>query len=209
MRSRRRAFRCSSSAPLRTRPTWTMKLAAGICSCRRPPRRSQSSASDGGATPSRGPPRHRPDVRSLLQRVDRAAVRIEGREVASIGPGLLILLGVGHDDTEAVAAAQARRATELRIFADEAGKTNRSIVDIAGSALVVSQFTLYADTSRGRRPGFTSAAPPDLAERLYKSYAVALRDAGVMDVQTGAFGAEMLVELVNDGPFTIWVDSDR
>ena len=135
-------------------------------------------------------------------------MRVEGREVASIDQGLLILLGVGHDDTEAIAIAQAKRVTELRIFADEAGKTNRSILDIAGSALVVSQFTLYADTSRGRRPGFTAAAAPDVAERLYQRFASALRDAGVTDVQTGEFGAEMQVELVNDGPFTIWLDTE-
>ena len=135
-------------------------------------------------------------------------MRVEGRDVASIDQGLLILLGVGHDDTEAIAVAQAKRVTELRIFADEAGKTNRSILDIAGSALVVSQFTLYADTSRGRRPGFTAAAAPEVAERLYQRFASALRDAGVTDVQTGEFGAEMLVELVNDGPFTIWLDTD-
>jgi len=147
-------------------------------------------------------------VRALLQRVDRAGVRVEGREVASIGQGLLILLGVGHDDNEEVATALAKRVTELRIFADEAERTNRSILDIAGSALVVSQFTLYADTSRGRRPGFTKAAAPDVAERLYGSFAKALEDAGVADVQTGEFGAEMLVELVNHGPFTIWLDTE-
>ena len=147
-------------------------------------------------------------MRALLQRVDRAGVRIEGREVASIGQGLLILLGVGHDDTEDVAVALAKRVTELRIFADEAERTNRSILDVAGSALVVSQFTLYADTSRGRRPGFTKAAAPDVAERLYLAFAGALREAGIADVQTGEFGAEMLVELVNDGPFTIWLDTE-
>jgi len=146
-------------------------------------------------------------VRALLQRVDRAEVRVEGREVASIGQGLLILLGVGHDDTEAIASALAKRVTELRIFEDEAEKTNRSILDIGGSALVVSQFTLYADTSRGRRPGFTKAAAPELAEKLYLGFASALQEAGVGDVQTGEFGAEMLVELVNDGPFTIWLDT--
>jgi D-tyrosyl-tRNA(Tyr) deacylase len=146
-------------------------------------------------------------VRALLQRVDRAAVRVEGREVASIGQGLLILLGVGHDDTEAIAGALAKRVTELRIFQDESEKTNRSILDIDGSALVVSQFTLYADTSRGRRPGFTKAAAPELAEKLYLGFAEALQEAGVGDVQTGEFGAEMLVELVNDGPFTIWLDT--
>jgi D-aminoacyl-tRNA deacylase len=148
-------------------------------------------------------------MRALLQRVDRASVRVEGREVAAIGRGLLILLGVGHDDTEAIAAALAKRVTEMRIFQDEAEKTNRSILDTAGSALVVSQFTLYADTSRGRRPGFTRTAPPEIAEKVYLDFAQALRDAGVDDVQNGQFGAEMLVELVNDGPFTIWLDTER
>ena len=147
-------------------------------------------------------------MRALLQRVDRAGVRVEGREVASIGQGLLILLGVGHGDTAEVATALAKRATALRIFEDEAEKTNRSILESAGSALVVSQFTLYADTTRGRRPGFTKAAAPDVAERLYLAFADALREAGIADVQTGAFGAEMLVELVNDGPFTIWLTTD-
>ena len=148
-------------------------------------------------------------MRALLQRVARAEVRIEGRTVASIEGGLLILLGVGHDDSESMAVGLARRVTELRIFADEAGRTNRSILDVAGSAIVVSQFTLYADTSRGRRPGFTNAAPPDVAERLYLRFVAALVEAGVTDVQTGSFGAEMQVELVNDGPFTIWLDTDR
>jgi len=147
-------------------------------------------------------------MRALLQRVDRADVRVEGREVASIGQGLLILLGVGHDDTDEVATTLAKRVTALRIFEDEAEKTNRSILESAGSALVVSQFTLYADTSRGRRPGFTKAAAPEVAERLYLAFADALREAGIADVQTGAFGAEMLVELVNDGPFTIWLTTD-
>jgi D-tyrosyl-tRNA(Tyr) deacylase len=148
-------------------------------------------------------------VRALLQRVTRASVGVGDREVAAIGQGLLILVGVGHDDTEATAIAQARRATELRIFADEAGKTNRSILEVGGAALVVSQFTLYADTSRGRRPGFTDAAAPEVAERLYLRFAEALREAGVAVVRTGEFGAEMQVELVNDGPFTIWLDSGR
>ena len=148
-------------------------------------------------------------MRALLQRVTEARVRVEGRQAASIGPGLLILVGIGHSDTEAIAISQAKRVTELRIFQDEAGKTNRSIIDIAGAVLVVSQFTLYADTSRGRRPGFTDAAAPDIAENLYLRYADALREAGVADVQTGEFGAAMLVELVNDGPFTIWLDTDR
>ena len=148
-------------------------------------------------------------MRALVQRVARAAVRVDGDTVAEIGEGMLILLGVGHDDDEATTDALARRTTELRFFRDEAGKTNRSILDIGGAALVVSQFTLFADTSRGRRPGFTNAAAPDLANRLYRRFADALRSAGVGDVQLGSFGAEMAVELVNDGPFTLWLDTDR
>jgi D-tyrosyl-tRNA(Tyr) deacylase len=147
-------------------------------------------------------------VRALLQRVARASVAVDGRQIASIGAGLLVLLGVGHADDEATTDALARRATELRIFRDEDGRTNRSIIDVAGAALVVSQFTLYADTARGRRPGFTNAAPPELAERLYRRFAEQLRASGVADVQTGSFGAEMAVELINDGPFTIWLDTD-
>jgi D-tyrosyl-tRNA(Tyr) deacylase len=148
-------------------------------------------------------------VRALLQRVSRAAVGVEDETVASIGPGLLILLGVGHADGDATADALARRVSELRIFEDDDGRTNRSILDIGGAALVVSQFTLYADTSRGRRPGFTDAADPATADRLYQRFALALRESGVTDVQTGRFGAQMAVELVNDGPFTIWLDTDR
>jgi D-tyrosyl-tRNA(Tyr) deacylase len=148
-------------------------------------------------------------VRALLQRVSRASVRVGGESIATIGPGLLVLLGVGHADDEATTDALARRVTELRIFADEEGRTNRSILDIGGAALVVSQFTLFADTSRGRRPGFTNAASPDLADRLYQRFAARLRGAGVEDVQTGSFGTEMAVELVNDGPFTIWLDTER
>lgn len=146
-------------------------------------------------------------MRALLQRVSRAEVRVAGEAVASIGLGLVVLLGVGHDDDEATADALARRIAELRIFRDEAGRTNRSILDVAGGALVVSQFTLYADTSRGRRPGFTDAAPPELAERLYERVADRLAEAGVTPVGRGVFGAEMAVELVNDGPFTLWLDT--
>jgi D-tyrosyl-tRNA(Tyr) deacylase len=146
-------------------------------------------------------------VRALLQRVSRAEVRVGEETTASIGPGLLILLGVGREDDAAAADALARRVTELRIFADDEGRTNRSILEIAGEALVVSQFTLYADTSRGRRPGFTNAADPAVANQVYQRFAEALRKAGVADVQTGSFGAEMAVELVNDGPFTIWLDT--
>jgi D-tyrosyl-tRNA(Tyr) deacylase len=148
-------------------------------------------------------------VRALLQRVSRAEVRVDDETIASIGPGLLILLGVGHDDGDAVANSLARRVTDLRIFEDDDGRTNRSILDAGGSALVVSQFTLYADTSRGRRPGFTDAADPATADRIYQRFASALRENGVADVQVGRFGAEMAIELVNDGPFTIWLDTDR
>ncbi|NJD29739.1 MAG: D-tyrosyl-tRNA(Tyr) deacylase [Chloroflexi bacterium] len=146
-------------------------------------------------------------MRALLQRVSRAAVRVGDETVASIGHGLVVLLGVGHDDDESIAESLARRVSELRIFEDADGRTNRSILDVGGAAIVVSQFTLYADTSRGRRPGFTNAAAPEAADRIYRRFAEALRAAGVGDVQTGRFGAEMAVELVNDGPFTIWLDT--
>jgi D-aminoacyl-tRNA deacylase len=147
-------------------------------------------------------------MRALLQRVSRASVHVGDELVASIGPGLVVLLGVGASDDEATADALARRVAELRIFRDEDGRTNRAIVDVGGGALVVSQFTLYADTSRGRRPGFTDAGPPELAERLYRRFAGSLREAGVGDVQLGRFGAEMRVGLENDGPFTIWIDTE-
>jgi D-tyrosyl-tRNA(Tyr) deacylase len=147
-------------------------------------------------------------VRAVLQRVQRASVAVDERVVGSIGQGLLVLVGVGTRDDEGIATDLARKVAELRIFADDAGRTNRSLLDIGGSALVVSQFTLYADTRRGRRPGFTDAAGPDLAEALYLRFAAALREAGVNAVETGVFGAEMAVELVNDGPFTIWLDSE-
>jgi D-tyrosyl-tRNA(Tyr) deacylase len=133
-------------------------------------------------------------------------VRVDGEVVGEIGSGLVIFLGVGPDDSEAIAADLARKAAELRIFRDEAGRTNVSLLDVGGSVLVVSQFTLYADTRRGRRPGFTNAASPAQAERLYEQFAAALRALGVV-VATGRFGAEMAVELVNDGPFTIWLDT--
>ncbi len=148
-------------------------------------------------------------MRALLQRVTRAEVRVAGSQVAEIGLGIVALVGVGHGDDEAAADALARRIVELRIFRDEAGKTNRSLLDVAGGAIVVSQFTLYADTSRGRRPGFTQAAEPELANRLYERVVTRLREAGVTPVGSGQFGAEMAVELVNDGPFTLWLDSAR
>jgi D-tyrosyl-tRNA(Tyr) deacylase len=145
-------------------------------------------------------------VRALLQRVERAEVRVGGEVVGRIGPGLLVLLGVGRDDDEATAEALARRIADLRIFEDDAGRTNRSLLEVGGAALVVSQFTLCADTSRGRRPGFTNAGPPALAEALYERFAGELAELGVA-VERGRFGAHMAVELVNDGPFTIWLDS--
>lgn len=146
-------------------------------------------------------------MRALLQRTTRAQVRVSDETVGEIGAGLVILLGVGPSDDEATTDALARRVTELRMFDDADGRTNRSLLDVAGAALVVSQFTLYADTRRGRRPGFTGAAAPDLAERLYLRFAAGLRALGVT-VATGRFGTTMAVELVNDGPFTIWLDSD-
>jgi D-tyrosyl-tRNA(Tyr) deacylase len=145
-------------------------------------------------------------VRALLQRTSGASVRVGDETIGRIGAGLVILLGVGPDDDEPTADALARRVTELRIFDDEDGRTNRSLLDVGGGVLVVSQFTLYADTRRGRRPGFTGAAAAELAERLYLRFAAALREVGV-EVATGRFGAVMEVELVNDGPFTIWLDT--
>ena len=146
-------------------------------------------------------------MRALLQRVSRAEVRAEGETIAAIGTGLVLLLGVGPGDDEATADALARRVAGLRIFRDEAGKTNRSVLEVAGGAIVVSQFTLFADVSRGRRPGFAGAAPPELAERLYERVAARLAEAGVSPLGTGRFGSEMTVELENDGPFTLWLDT--
>ena len=136
----------------------------------------------------------------------RASVRIDGTVVGEIGPGLLALVGIGHDDTQDIAAALARRTVELRIFEDDEGRTNRSLADVGGSLLAVSQFTLYADTRKGRRPSFLDAAPPELGQQLYTAYADAVAALGI-PVARGVFGAEMAVELVNDGPFTIWLDS--
>ena len=145
-------------------------------------------------------------MRALLQRTTGARVRVGGKVVGEIGAGLVVLLGVGPEDDEAVADGLARRITELRIFDDADGRTNLSLVDVGGAVLLVSQFTLYADTRRGRRPGFTGAAAPEIAERLYLRAAAALRALDV-EVATGRFGEVMAVELVNDGPFTIWLDT--
>lgn len=145
-------------------------------------------------------------MRLLLQRVGRAAVLVDGARVGEIGPGLVVFVGVGHDDEPATADAFAGKVADLRIFRDEDGKTNRSLIDVGGEALVISQFTLYADTRKGRRPSFLDAAPPDLGTALYERFADALAGRGVR-VARGVFGAEMVVELANDGPMTIWLDS--
>jgi D-tyrosyl-tRNA(Tyr) deacylase len=145
-------------------------------------------------------------MRALVQRVSMAAVRIDGEVVGEIGPGLLILVCAMGGDGEAEAEKLAARIAKLRIFQDEAGKMNRALLDMGGAALVVSQFTLAADTSRGNRPGFSAAAPPDAGERLYEHFARALAGQGI-EVATGRFGADMKVSLVNDGPVTIWIET--
>ncbi len=143
-----------------------------------------------------------------MQRVARAEVRTGGETIGAIGPGLVVLLGVGPVDDDATAELLARKVAELRIFRDDKGRTNRSLLDVGGSALVVSQFTLFADTRRGRRPGFTGAAPPEVAIPRYERFVATLEGLGPA-VSRGRFGAEMEVELVNDGPFTIWLDTDE
>jgi D-tyrosyl-tRNA(Tyr) deacylase len=147
-------------------------------------------------------------VRALLQRVIRAEVRVDGQLVGAIERGLLILLAVAPADDEFVAAGLAAKVAGLRIFADAEGLTNLSIGEVGGLALVVSQFTLYADSRRGRRPSFIGAAGPVVGERLYEVFCEILATSGV-PVRQGVFGADMEVELVNDGPFTIWLDSDE
>jgi len=146
-------------------------------------------------------------VRALLQRVSRAEVRVADEVAGRIGSGLLVLVGVAPEDDEVTALELARKVVELRIFSDDVGRTNRSLPEVDGEALVVSQFTLFADTRRGRRPGFTGAARPEHAERLYLEFARAVEALLGRPVPTGRFGAEMAVELVNDGPFTIWLDT--
>jgi D-tyrosyl-tRNA(Tyr) deacylase len=144
-------------------------------------------------------------VRALVQRVSEAAVRVDGETVGAIGPGLLILVCAMQGDDDARPGPLAEKIAKLRIFRDEAGKMNRSLRDTGGAALVVSQFTLAADTSRGNRPGFSAAAPPAEGERLYEAFADALAAQGI-PVARGRFGADMKVSLVNDGPVTIWVE---
>ena len=147
-------------------------------------------------------------MRAVVQRVSRAKVTVEGRVTGEIGPGLMILLGVGKEDTAQVAAAMAEKVANLRIFEDEQGKMNRSLLDVKGSALVVSQFTLYGDARGQRRPSYIAAGPPELAKRLYEEFSEALRKMGIL-VGNGVFQAMMSVELVNEGPVTILIDSDK
>ena len=144
-------------------------------------------------------------MRVLLQRVSGASVSVAGRRISHIDRGLLILLGIGHADTAEEAQFLAEKIANLRIFQDEAGKSNLSVLDVRGEALVVSQFTLYADASRGRRPSFTDAAAPEVAEPLIRGFADTLQLLGV-PTQTGSFGEHMLVEIRNDGPVTIWLE---
>lgn len=145
-------------------------------------------------------------MRALIQRVTDASVEVEGQIVGQTGPGLLVLVCAMRGDQEETADKLAARIAKLRIFQDEAGKMNRSVLDIGGGALVVSQFTLAADTRTGNRPGFSAAAAPEDGRRLYEYFAISLRGQGI-PVETGIFGADMKVRLLNDGPVTIWLDS--
>ena len=145
-------------------------------------------------------------MRALLQRVSEARVSVKGEVIGEIGPGLMILVCAMQGDSKASVKALAAKAAKLRIFRDEAGKMNRSLLDTGGAALVVSQFTLAADTTRGNRPGFSAAAPPEEGERLYAHFCDCLRAQGI-PVATGAFGADMDVSLTNQGPVTIWLES--
>ena len=148
-------------------------------------------------------------MRAVVQRVVRAKVTVDGRVTGAIEHGLLVLLGAGQGDTQTDLAYIVDKIAHLRIFADDAGKMNRSVLDIGGGVLVVSQFTLYGDARQGRRPAFTGALAPDAARQLYEQSLVALRTAGVTDVQAGEFAADMAVELINDGPVTILLDSRK
>ena len=146
-------------------------------------------------------------MRALIQRVSRASVTVDEEVIGKIGKGYLILLGVGHEDSEAQADKLWSKISKMRIFEDENGKTNLSLKDVDGEALVVSQFTLYANCKKGNRPSFTEAGTPGEANRLYE-YFVSLVRTDLGHVETGSFGAMMDVELLNDGPFTIWLDTD-
>lgn len=144
-------------------------------------------------------------MRALLQRVSKASVTVDGQVLSQIGKGLLILLGIGHADAETQAAFLAEKIANLRIFEDEQGKSNLSVLDVKGAAIVVSQFTLYADSRKGRRPSFTDAALPEIAAPLVERFVELLQRHGV-PTQTGKFGAHMEVEIHNDGPVTVWLE---
>ena len=144
-------------------------------------------------------------MRVVLQRVQHGRVTVGGRTIAEIGPGLVILLGIGPDDGEEQAQYLVDKIANLRIFEDQGGKMNRSLLDVSGEAIVVSQFTLYADTHKGRRPSFTDAAPFEIANPLVEHFVELLNSKGVA-TQSGEFGAHMLVEIANDGPVTIWME---
>lgn len=144
-------------------------------------------------------------MRAVLQRVRRGSVSVSGRTIAQIDQGVVILLGIGPQDSAEQATYLAEKIANLRIFEDEQGKINRSLLEVEGAAIVVSQFTLYADTRKGRRPSFIDAAPPEIARPLVDLFAAELRARGVT-TQTGEFGAQMLVEIENDGPVTIWFE---
>lgn len=149
-------------------------------------------------------------MRALIQRVDQARVTVDGTVTGSCGRGLLVLLGVGQGDDQKTAEKLWNKTLGLRIFDDNAGKTNLSLEDVGGGVLVVSQFTLYANCRRGRRPSFTEAAPPDTGRALYQIFcSLAEKSLGEGRVGRGVFGANMKVELVNDGPFTVWLDTDE
>ena len=147
-------------------------------------------------------------MRAVVQRVSEASVTVDGQPVSAIGPGLLVLLGVGKEDAEADADYLADKIVNLRIFEDDAGQMNRSVLDTKGAVLVVSQFTLYGDCRRGRRPGFSQAAPPELASRLYAYFVGRVRDSGA-PTEEGVFRAMMDVSLVNQGPVTLLLDSRK
>jgi D-tyrosyl-tRNA(Tyr) deacylase len=147
-------------------------------------------------------------MRAVLQRVSRARVIVDGSVTGEIGPGLVVLIAVGREDVSATAAAMAEKIVNLRIFADDQGKMNRSVLDTGGTILAVSQFTLYGDARGQRRPSFIQAAPPELGKALYDEFVLALRALGVR-VETGVFQAHMSLELTNDGPVTILLDSDK
>ncbi|MGA8870592.1 MAG: D-aminoacyl-tRNA deacylase [Candidatus Acidiferrales bacterium] len=147
-------------------------------------------------------------MRIVLQRVTRASVTVDGRITGEIDPGLVVLVAVGREDSSAIAVSMAEKIVNLRIFNDDQGKMNRSLLDTGGAILAVSQFTLYADARGGRRPSFVLAAPPELGKALYEEFVAALRALGVR-VETGVFQAHMSVDLVNDGPVTILLDSSK